>query len=334
MKTDAFSCLLTTLSLLLTPLCWNQSAFAATPAEQQWTAAEQQLRLSPKQRESGLKEITRNCVPTPIPTTPSGPSWTFDVQTSAAARLRGTAWRVPCGGNDAQLILTLQPVQGTPFVCGTEMEIMIGAARTDDLFLDTDPNDGQGTSFCSNLPSTASFVIHEFDSTFAFDDDAAFTLVYESDVGPDASIAIPAFDPALYAGSGGNAVIAGKLSGSYYSAARNGEGILVEIGSVGARRVLFLSWYTYFQGQQRWIVGSADLTAGATSITVPLVVTTGGQFGSAFDPNQVVVNPWGSAVVQFPSCAQMRFQWSATSGESGSYDYARGMDSLDGIACP
>ena len=334
MKTTTFTSLLTALGLLMSPPAWSQSSSAASQAERQWLSAEKQLRLPPKQRELGLKEITRNCVPTPISTTPSGPSWTFEVQTAAAARLRGTAWRVPCGGNDAQLILTLQPIQGTPFVCGTEMEIMIGAARTDDLFLDTDPNDGLGTSFCSNLPSTASFVIHEFDSTFAFDDDAAFTLVYESDVAPDASITIPAFDPALYAGIGGNAVIAGKFSGSYYSAARNGEGILVEIGSVGTRRVLFLSWYTYFQGQQRWIVGSADLSAGATSISVPLVVTTGGQFGSAFDPNQVVVNPWGSAIVQFPSCAQMRFQWSANSGESGSYDYARGMDSLDGITCP
>lgn len=304
-------------------------------AERQWLAAQQMLQLAKGTSIDGLKEITRNCVPTPIPTTPSGPNWTFEVQIAAGARLRGTAWRVPCGGNDAQLILTLQPLQGTPFVCGSDMEILIGAARTDDLFLDTDPNDGTGTSFCSNLPGTASFVIHEFDSTFAFDDDDAFTLVYESDVGPDASIAIPAYDPSQYAGGGSsNAAISGKLSGSYFAASRNGEGVLVEIGTVGARRVLFLTWYTYFQGQQRWIVGSADLVANATSVTVPLVVTSGGQFGSAFDPSQVNVSNWGSAVVQFPSCALMRFQWSETGGSSGSYDYARAMDGLDGIACP
>jgi hypothetical protein len=333
MKTSTYTSLLATLSLLLIQPCWSQSAATARDAERQWLAAGQQLHLSPQQRELGLKEITRNCVPTPIPTAPSGPSWTFEVQIAAGARLRGTAWRVPCGGNDAQLILTLQPIEGTPFVCGTEMEIVIGAARTDDLFLDTDPNDGVGTSFCSNLPATASFVIHEFDSAFAFDDDAAFNLVYESSVGPDASIAIPAYDPALYAGGTGNTAIAGKLSGSYYSAARNGEGVLVEIGEIGARRVIFLTWYTYFEGQQRWIVGSADLAPGATSISVPLVVTSGGQFGSNFDPNQVTVSPWGSAVVQFPNCTSMRFQWSANGGGSGSYDYARGMDHLEGISC-
>lgn len=306
---------------------------AQMQAQRQLESAQQQLRLA-SMPQQGLKEISVNCVPAPITTTPVGPTWTFDVQTGASARVRGTAWRQPCAGNDAQFILTLQPLQGTPFVCGSEVEINIGALRTDDILLDVNPNDGVGTGFCGNLSATTSFVLHEFDSGFAFDDDAAFTLVYESDFGPDASTAIPAYNASLYPGGGAtSAAISGKYSGSYYAAARNGEGVLVEIGTVGPRRVLFLTWYTYFQGQQRWLVGSVDLAAGATAATVPMVVTSGGQFGAAFDPGQVSVTPWGSVNVQFPSCSSMRFQWTDSSGASGLYNYSRGLEGLDGVPC-
>lgn len=325
---------LSAVAALSMTLCNVGSASEAQlQAQRQLESAQQQLLLAALPG-GGLDEISVNCLPAPITTTPVGPTWTFEVQTSASARVRGTAWRQPCSGNDAQFILTLQPLQGTPFVCGSDMEISIGAARTDDIFLDVNPNDGVGTNFCGNLATTTSFVLHEFDSAFAFDDDAAFTLVYESDFGPDASTAIPAYNATLYPGGGGtSAAIAGKYSGSYYAAARNGEGVLVEIGTIGTRRVLFLTWYTYFQGQQRWLVGSVDLAAGATSASVPLVLTSGGQFGAAFDPGQVSVTPWGSVNVQFPSCSSMRFQWTDNSGASGLYNYSRGLESLDGVPC-
>lgn len=233
---------LSAVAALSMTLCNVGSASEAQlQAQRQLESAQQQLQLAALPG-GGLDEISVNCLPAPITTTPVGPTWTFEVQTGASARVRGTAWRQPCGGNDAQFILTLQPLQGTPFVCGSDLEISIGAARTDDIFLDVNPNDGVGSSFCGNLAATTSFVLHEFDSAFAFDDDAAFTLVYESDFGPDASSAIPAYNASLYPGGGGtSAAISGKYSGSYYAAARNGEGVLVEIGTIGARRVLFVT---------------------------------------------------------------------------------------------
>jgi hypothetical protein len=282
---------------------------------------------------AGEKEISPGCVPTPIPTTTVGPIWTFEVQTAAAARLRGTAWRQPCGGTNAQLILTFEPVSGTPFVCGSEVEISIGALRTDDIFLDVNPNDGVGTSFCSNLSARTSFVIHEFDNAFAFDDDAAFTLTYESDISADASVAIPAYDPSQYM-LAGDLALSGKLAGSYYEPTRDREGVLIELGTAGAARVVFLTWYTYFQGQQRWIVGNATYTPGATRVTIPLIVTTGGQFGAAYNPAQVQVSNWGTATVSFPSCTRMRFEWSEAGGQSGLYQYERLLGGLDGVACP
>lgn len=302
-----------------------QAARQLHNAQQVWAQA---------QASAGQKEITPGCVPTPIPTTPSGPSWSFEVQTSAAARLRGTAWRRPCGGNnDAQFILTLEPVSGTPFACGTEIELTIGAQRTDDIFLDVNPNDGVGTSFCANLAARTSFVLHEFDGAFAWDDDGAFGLTWESDVAADATIQVPAYDAGQYM-VGGDLALSGKLAGSYYEPTRDREGVLIELGQLGGARVVFLTWYTYFQGQQRWIVGNTTYTPGATSATIPLIVTTGGQFGAAYNPAQVQVSPWGTATVSFPSCARMRFQWSETGGQGGLYEYQRLLTGLDGVSCP
>jgi hypothetical protein len=316
----------------LTPgLAHSQSA--VSEAERQLDSAQLQLQLAKQAQIAGLKELTSNCVAVPLTTTVSGSVWTFEAQTSATARVRGSLWRVPCAGTDSQLILTLQPMLGTPFVCGTDLEIRVGAAVSSRLFLDSNPNDGVATDFCGNLAATTSFVINNVGAGFSFDDDAAFTLNFRSSIGLGASVAIPAFDPSLHLGLGLAANITGSLSGSYYAATRTGEGVQVEIGRIGSRRVLFLTWYTYFQGQQRWIVGSADLSAGATVVTVPLFVTTGGQFGSGFNPAQVSMSSWGSATLEFPNCSSMRFQWNESAGASGEYVYARSMEGLDGVLC-
>ncbi len=125
----------------------------------------------------------------------------------------------------------------------------------------------------------------------------------------------------------------GELSGSYYDPARPGEGLFIEVGQVGERRVLFVSWYTYFQGMQRWIIGNVDFPPGATEVTVPLTVTAGTGFGSNFNPVDVQYIPWGSATFRFLSCTELGFDWESDDGDSGSYSYVRLVDGLLGVGC-
>lgn len=288
------------------------------------------------------KEITPNCVAVPLSTVPSGPSWSFEVNTAGAntspAVVRGTFWRRPCANAaDAQLLLTLNVVSGTPFVCGGLRVVVIqNAQQTNDVFLDTDPNNGILDSFCGSLLVPTTAVLNEFNSAFAFDDDSPFSFVYlaGTSASPNASVTVSGYNPAEYGLPVLPQPISGNLSGSYYDPARNGEGVLVEAGRVGARRVLFLTWYTYADGLQRWIVGNADYTSGATELAVPLLVTTGGLFGSAFNPTQVQWTSWGSATVSFPTCTSMRFQWAQNGGQVGSYNYQRILEGLDGVSCP
>ena len=317
--------------LFAAPLMAND---AEVNAERVLRNAQQQLRFVKSSNPLALKEITPGCVETPLPTAVSGPSVSMEVATAAGQSVRVVAWRRLCGPNDGQLLLTLTPVTGTPFICGSAMKILIGGAQTDDLFLDVNPNDGVGTSFCGNLSATTTFVLHEFDNTVVFDDDFAFTLQYESDFGPDGAVLVPAFDATQYGSGGGLLPIAGKHSGSYYIPARNGEGVLLEVGRLNARKVLFVTWYTYYLGQQRWIFGSVDFNAGATTATVPLYISTGGQFGAAFQTSQVMIAPWGQATVSFPSCTSMRFEWAEAGGQTGTYLYERPLQGLEGISCP
>lgn len=287
--------------------------------------------------QNGTKEITLGCLNTPIPTTPTGPTWSFESNsfTSSSPRvLRGTFWRKPCAAaNDAQLILTFTVVSGAPFVCTSGPVLIQNSQQTDSFFFDTSPNTSTLDTLCSDLFVPTSVVIDERSNSFTFDDDAPFTFVYEAGE-PGATVSVDGYNPAAYGLPGQAQPITGKLSGSYYSPARNGEGVLVEIGQTAARRTVFLTWYTYAGGAQRWIVGNVDYPSGASTVTVPLIITTGGQFGSAFSPAQVQASTFGTATVSFPTCTTMRFQWTENGGQSGDYSYQRLVSGLEGVACP
>ncbi len=288
------------------------------------------------------KEITPNCVAVPLSTVPSGPIWSFEVNTAGSssppAIVRGTFWRRPCAASgDAQLLLTFTAVTGTPFVCGGLRVVLIqNTQQTNDVFLDTDPNNGLLDSFCGSLLVPTTTVLNEFNSSFAFDDDSSFSFVYlaGTSASPNASVSVAGYNPADYGLPVLPQPISGKLSGSYYDPARNGEGVLVEAGQIGTRRVFFLTWYTYAGGLQRWIVGNVDYVPGTTEINVPLLLTTGGLFGAAFNPSQVQWSNWGNATVSFPTCTTMRFQWVENGGQVGTYNYQRLLEGLDGVRCP
>jgi len=281
------------------------------------------------------KEITPGCLANPLPTNPNGPSISAEIERVAGERFRLVIWRRPCGSDtDAQLILTFTPLTGAPQICADDMEITQGAVRSDDFFLSTDASAAAAQTLCGPIAATTSALIREIDDAIVFDDDAAFVFSYEQDSPtPDLMLSVAAYDSTQYPAGGQVRSPHGNLSGSYYDAARPGEGMFVEVGRVGERRVLFISWYTYFQGAQRWIIGNVDFPEGATSVTVPLSITAGTGFGANFNPDDVQTIEWGSAVFRFLSCTEMGFDWVNNDGESGSYSYVRLVEGLLGESC-
>lgn len=125
----------------------------------------------------------------------------------------------------------------------------------------------------------------------------------------------------------------GAMSGTYFSPARSGEGVLVDFGQVGGTPVVFFSWYTYEGGVQRWLVGSSPFSTTSTSVSLALVETGGAQFGSQFRAQDVVNTPWGSVALSFPDCDTMTLTYLRRDGDSGTLTMQRGLSRLESGQC-
>ncbi len=116
----------------------------------------------------------------------------------------------------------------------------------------------------------------------------------------------------------------GSFSGTWFDPSRDGEGLLVEItadGSGNPRAVV--SWYSYQSdnsGQQLWLIGDGPVV-GDTAF-VELFVTSGAQFGAAFDPADVVREHWGSIALEFNDCGSATLSYEANDSQFGSDSYS------------
>ena len=131
--------------------------------------------------------------------------------------------------------------------------------------------------------------------------------------------------------SGPPAALAGR-SGSFYPQGRSGEGLFLQFLPDGRAVMVFYSYTP--AGEQFWAIAS-DVTVAGDVLTANLsypVVTT--RFGSAFDPADVTLAPWGTATLTFQGCDALSFAWNSTvpGYGSGSLPYTR-LTQLDGTNC-
>lgn len=105
---------------------------------------------------------------------------------------------------------------------------------------------------------------------------------------------------------------------TWYDPANSGKGFLIEVAHAAgtdANPLLVVSWYDFFEGRQIWLIGIAPFSWGAHQVEVPLQISSGAQFGAAFNPNQVVNNPnWGRLTVRFTGCASGQFSYTSIYG--------------------
>lgn len=124
----------------------------------------------------------------------------------------------------------------------------------------------------------------------------------------------------------------GVVSGSWWNAARGGEGQFITFETVGSRNVAYLAYFTYTaDGAASWLVGNADFAAGARSVTIPLVTGSGARFGAAFRAQDVAVASAGSATLEFTSCSSLRLTYAGS--QSFALDLTRLVGPLNSLAC-
>ena len=107
-------------------------------------------------------------------------------------------------------------------------------------------------------------------------------------------------------------------TGSWYNTSNSGKGFLVEVAQASGAETgpnMLVTWYDFFEGKQIWLVGIAPFAWGASSVEVPMQISTGAQFGSAFVPSQVVTNPnWGRITIRFTGCDAGTFTYTSAYG--------------------
>jgi Bacterial Ig-like domain (group 3)/Domain of unknown function (DUF5122) beta-propeller len=127
--------------------------------------------------------------------------------------------------------------------------------------------------------------------------------------------------------------IIGNLSGSWWNPSHSGEGFFIDVSNVGSRKVLLASWFTYFNGAQQYLVGSADVVPGSNAIDLSMITTNGTGFGNQFFSNQVQRIPWGTLRLEFLSCNEMRVIYNGN-GQTGTLTQQRLIGPLSEVGCP
>lgn len=132
----------------------------------------------------------------------------------------------------------------------------------------------------------------------------------------------------------GNAHAQAYRSGSYYDPTRSGEGIFVEVLTDGR---VTLIWYTFDpQGNQLWLVSNGQAQVQGNRYTIEMLYPAQAtRFGTHFNPAEIVLQPWGTVVLEFTGCntAQFSYNASAAGYGSGSYNYVR-LTQPNGTSCP
>jgi hypothetical protein len=92
------------------------------------------------------------------------------------------------------------------------------------------------------------------------------------------------------------------LTGTWWNAARSGEGFILDFGVPGDVLTLFGSFYTFDDmGNQVWLTAQSTTISGAV-VTVDVFITDGAMWGADFDPADVVRTVWGTGTFSFPGC--------------------------------
>lgn len=123
------------------------------------------------------------------------------------------------------------------------------------------------------------------------------------------------------------------LSGTWFDAARSGEGIVLQMQPDGGFSAV---WFTYpatsDDGEQTWLLGRAGPSVDDT-LRFDAFRPTGARFGAAFDPAQVRTEAWGNFELQFSDCRNARLRWRGP-GAFGSGEMAlTRFSELDELEC-
>ena len=94
-------------------------------------------------------------------------------------------------------------------------------------------------------------------------------------------------------------VVADEIPGTYFNPNRDGEGCQLTLER--DQDNFILTCYFYHEGEQFWVIGLGELVNGKITFD-EMTITSGAQYGNAFDPRDVARSNWGSAIMTWSDC--------------------------------
>lgn len=273
--------------------------------------------------------------------TPSGAQRVETTFTSplGGRSVRMAVWRQDCANNPAfpVLLVRFEQVRETQF--GTTQSILLQNR-------DVELIQGGTTTHAEVVGNCASFACFGSAGTYTDEATLVFTATMVVAQARDANVLLrngfqfrlrgttQAVTIGGTSGGGGDIALGGRLNGTFFDPARSGEGIMVDFFDVGTEKGVFVSWYTYDDaGNGLWLVGNATVAPNATSVDIPMILTTGGRFGPLFNAGNVRRTGWGTINLRFPNCSTTVMRYTRTSdSQTGQYTMGR-LGPASGVSC-
>ncbi len=101
-----------------------------------------------------------------------------------------------------------------------------------------------------------------------------------------------------------------QISGLWYNPEQSGHGLQIEIIEQNNQEKLYVSWYSYLNGEPIWLTGIGEIDKNQSTIDV--LITTGTNFpGNGFDAQEVQRIPWGQLQLDFSDDDNGQLSWSS-----------------------
>ena len=97
-----------------------------------------------------------------------------------------------------------------------------------------------------------------------------------------------------------------QYSGNWFNPERAGEGCQLTMD--GGQDVSVLTCYLYRDGNQFWLIGNG-VDLGDRYEFNEMIITGSTGYGNDFDPDEVIIEPWGEIVMRPSDCNNARFEF-------------------------
>ncbi len=125
------------------------------------------------------------------------------------------------------------------------------------------------------------------------------TLVVANQEGEEGRVILTEFSTDGAIKGGPVIAVADEIPGTYFNPNRDGEGCQLTLER--DQENFILTCYFYDEGEQFWVIGLGELVGGKITFG-EMTITSGAQYGNAFDPKDVMRSNWGSAIMTWSDC--------------------------------